>query len=411
VTRVSRGGAAVAAAALLLSACGGQPETRPTPTSHSPRSTASPSPTGGEAEAFDPQGVRLSLRNVADGFETPLLVTNAGDGSDRLFVVEQVGRIRVIRDGRPTPEPFLDISSLVTAGGEQGLLGLAFHPAFESNGRFFVNYTDTNGDTVVAEYRAPRGSDRADPGSARVLLRIDQPYSNHNGGDVVFGPDGYLYIGMGDGGSGGDPHGNGQRLNTLLGKLLRIDVDRRRPYGIPEDNPFVDRSGARPEIWAYGLRNPWRFSFDRETDDLWIGDVGQGEQEEIDVARAGRRGGLNYGWNVMEGTQCFASLEDCDSEGLVEPVAVYPTGLGCAVVGGHVYRGARFPALQGGYFFADFCAGVIFALDASRPSRREPTVLLETDHAISSFGEDEQGELYITDLRGGLVLQVTGEPR
>jgi glucose/arabinose dehydrogenase len=348
---------------------------------------------------------------MAGGLDAPLLVTHAGDGSRRLFVVEQVGRIRILRVGQPKAEPFLDIASLVTAGGEQGLLGLAFHPEYEANGRFFVNYTDTSGDTVVAEYRAPGGSDRADPASARVLLHIDQPYSNHNGGDVVFGPDGYLYIGMGDGGSGGDPHGNGQRLDTLLGKLLRIDVDRERPYGIPEDNPFVGRSRARPEIWAYGLRNPWRFSFDPETGDLWIGDVGQGEQEEIDLARAGRRGGLNYGWNVMEGKQCFSPPEGCEAKGLVRPVAVYPTGLGCAVVGGHVYRGARFPVLQGGYFFADFCAGVIFALDASRQGRREPVILLDTDHAISSFGEDERGELYVTDLQGGQVLQVTGEAR
>jgi glucose/arabinose dehydrogenase len=407
VTTVRRGGAVLVAATLLLSACGGGPEAQPTRSPPSPRTTASPLPTG-EAEPFDPRAVRLSLRQVAGGFEAPLLVTNAGDGSGRLFVVEQVGRIRVVRDGPPKAEPFLDITTLVTAGGEQGLLGLAFHPEFASNGRFFVNYTDTSGDTVVAEYRAPGGSDRAHPGSARVLLRIDQPYSNHNGGALVFGPDGFLYIGMGDGGSGGDPHGNGQRLNTLLGKLLRIDVDGGRPYGIPEDNPFVERSGARPEIWAYGLRNPWRLAFDRATGDLWIGDVGQGEQEEIDLARVGRRGGLNYGWNVMEGTECFSPSDGCDTEGLVRPVAVYPTSLGCAVIGGHVYRGARFPVLQGGYFFADFCAGVVFALDASRQASREPVMLLDTEHAISSFGEDEEGELYVTDLRSGELLQVTG---
>ena len=401
---------ALAAGLLVLSACGNQPEAGPTPASPAPTETPSPSPPAA-AEAFDPREVRLSLRRVAGGFEAPLLVTNAGDGSGRLFIVEQGGRIHVVRDGRPNAEPFLDIASLVTAGGEQGLLGLAFDPEFESNGRFFVNYTDRNGDTVVAEYRAPPGSQRADPGSARVLLQIDQPFSNHNGGALVFGPDGFLYIGTGDGGSGGDPMGNGQRLNTLLGKLLRIDVDRGRPFGIPEDNPFVGRSGARPEIWAFGLRNPWRLSFDRETADLWIGDVGQGELEEIDVARAGRGGGLNYGWNVMEGTKCFSPPEGCEQQGLVPPVAVYPTGLGCAVIGGHVYRGSRFPALQGGYFFADFCAGVVFAVDASAPRRREPVILLETNRAISSFGEDEEGELYVTDLRGGDVLQVIGEPR
>ena len=401
--------AVLLAALLLLSACRAEPQAGPSPASPSPTGGASPTIEPG-GDRFNPKAVRLQLRPVADGFASPLLVTNAGDGSGRLFVVQQVGRIQVVRGGRVIEEPFLDIDALVVAGGEQGLLGLAFHPDFESNGRFFVNYTDRGGDTVIAEYRAAPGSDRADPDSARVLLRINQPYSNHNGGDVVFGPDGYLYSGMGDGGSAGDPHGNGQRLDTLLGKMLRIDVDRGSPYGIPEDNPFVGRSGARPEIWAYGLRNPWRFSFDRETDDLWIGDVGQGDQEEIDVIRTGRRAGLNFGWNVMEGTECFSPPEGCEPKGMVRPVAVYPTGIGCAVVGGHVYRGARFPALQGGYFFADFCAGDIFALDAARPSRREPVILLDTEHAISSFGENEEGELFVTDLRGGQVLQVTGEP-
>jgi glucose/arabinose dehydrogenase len=353
----------------------------------------------------------VRLRTVAGGFSAPLAVTHAGDGSGRLFIVEQGGRIRVLRDGRVQGEPFLDIASLVTAGGEQGLLGLAFHPEFESNGRFFVNYTDRSGDTVVAEYRAPGGSGRAEPVSARVLLRIDQPFPNHNGGALAFGPDGFLYIATGDGGSGGDPFGNGQRLDTLLGKLLRIDVDGGRPYGIPEDNPFVSRSGARPEIWAYGLRNPWRLSFDRGTGDLWIGDVGQGALEEIDRARAGRRGGDNYGWNEMEGTECFSPPDGCDRRGLVRPVAVYPTRLGCAVIGGHVYRGSRFPALLGGYFFADFCAGLVFALDPTGSAQREPVIVLRSDHAISSFGEDEEGELYVTDLSGGEVLQVVGEPR
>ncbi len=399
------------AAVLVLTACGGDPEAGPTTSSPSPGRTWAPSPTGEPEERFDPRGVRLGLRTVARGFSAPLLVTHAGDGTGRLFVVEQVGRIRVLRDGRVQGEPFLDIASLVTAGGEQGLLGLAFHPRFESNGRFFVNYTDRAGDTVIAEYRARGGANRADPGSARVLLRVDQPFSNHNGGALAFGPDGFLYVATGDGGSGGDPMGNGRRLDTLLGKLLRIDVDRGRPYGIPEDNPFLGRSGARPEIWAFGLRNPWRLSFDRQTGDLWIGDVGQGELEEIDRAWAGRAGGQNYGWNVMEGTQCFSPPDGCDRDGLVRPVAVYPTRLGCAVIGGYVYRGARFPALQGGYFFADFCAGVVFAIDSGGRGPREPVILLDTNHAISSFGEDEQGELYLTDLQGGEVLQVTGERR
>jgi glucose/arabinose dehydrogenase len=347
---------------------------------------------------------------VGQGFEAPLLATNAGDGSGRLFVVEQVGRVRILIEGRPQQEPFLDISPLVSAGGERGLLGLAFHPDYGTNGRFFVNYTDTAGDTVIAEYRVSSDPDRADPRSARSILRIDQPYSNHNGGNVIFGPDGYLYIGMGDGGSAGDPHGNGQRLDTLLGKMLRIDVDGARPYTVPPDNPFARGRQGRAEIWSLGLRNPWRFSFDRETGDLWIGDVGQGELEEIDRARPGR-GGSNYGWNVMEGTECFSPSEGCDRAGLVRPIAVYPTALGCAVVGGYVYRGSRFPALRGGYLFADFCAGVMFALDPQSRSPQEPVVVLETGRPISSFGEDEEGELYVTDLGSGDVLLVTGDPR
>jgi glucose/arabinose dehydrogenase len=325
-------------------------------------------------------------------------------------VVEQTGRIRVLRDGRTEPEPFLDISSLVTAGGEQGLLGLAFHPEYEANGRFFVNYTDVNGDTVVAEYRASSGANHAQAGSARVLLRIDQPFSNHNGGAVVFGPDGFLYIGTGDGGSGGDPMGNGQRLDTLLGKLLRIDVDGRRPYGIPANNPFRERRGARSEIWASGLRNPWRFSFDPEAGTLWIGDVGQSAREEVDRVPADR-GGLNYGWNVMEGDLCFEPPSGCDARGLVQPIAVYPTSEGCSVIGGYVYRGQAFPALQGGYLYADICNGFVWALDAAGSPAQRPVRLLASDRAISSFGQDEEGELYVTDLQGGQVLLVTGESR
>jgi len=396
---------------VVLAACGG-PEDASGTTDGPPTSpTGSPSPSEEPRERFDPEGVRPTLEPVARGFASPLLVTNAGDGTGRLFVVEQGGRIRILRRGRVLDPPFLDVSSLVIAGGEQGLLGLAFHPEYEANGRFFVNYTDVDGDTVVAEYRVSSSDpDRADPGSARVLLRIDQPFPNHNGGHLAFGPDGYLYIGTGDGGSAADPFGNGQRLDTLLGKLLRIDVDGERPYGIPQDNPFVGREGARPEIWAYGLRNPWRFSFDPEGGALWIGDVGQNALEEVDRARADR-GALNYGWNVMEGDRCFEPPTGCDPEGLVQPMAVYPTGTGCAVIGGHVYRGAEFPALRGGYLFADICNGLIWGLDAAGPSPQEPVRLLDTNHAISSFGLDEEGELYVTDLASGEVLHVTAEPR
>jgi glucose/arabinose dehydrogenase len=395
---------------LVLTACPGGEEAQPTPTSPSPERTSTPTPAPSPQERFEPNRVRLDLRRVGRGFEAPLLVTHAGDGTGRLFVVEQFGRIRLLRDGSPQRDPFLDVSSLVSAGGERGLLGLAFHPDYETNGRFFVNYTDSSGDTVIVEYRVSRDPAHAAPGSARVILREDQPYANHNGGNLVFGPDGYLYIGMGDGGSGGDPHGNGQRTDTLLGKMLRIDVDGAGPYRIPPDNPFVGDRQGRAEIWGTGLRNPWRFSFDRETGDLWIGDVGQDQVEEVNRTRAGR-GGSNYGWNVMEGTQCYSPSEGCDPKGLVHPIAVYPTSLGCAVVGGYVYRGSRFPALRGGYFFADYCAGVMFAIDSEARSRQEPVTLLQTGHPISSFGEDEGGELYVTDLASGDILQVTGERR
>ncbi|HEY6058635.1 MAG TPA: PQQ-dependent sugar dehydrogenase, partial [Candidatus Limnocylindrales bacterium] len=251
--------------------------------------------------------LRLTLEPVVNGLQSPIGIVNAGDGSGRLFVIEQAGRIRVVRDGALVDEPFLDIADRVASGGERGLLGLAFHPSFPSDPRLFVDYTDRDGNTVVSSFTVSGGAtERADPASERVLLHVDQPFPNHNGGDVVFGPDGFLYITLGDGGSGGDPQGNGQRKDTLLGKILRIDVNATtgsRPYAIPPDNPFAD-GGGEPEIWAYGLRNPWRISFDRATGDLWIGDVGQGAWEEIDRERAGSPGGSNYGWNVMEGNHC-----------------------------------------------------------------------------------------------------------
>ncbi|MDQ4064696.1 MAG: PQQ-dependent sugar dehydrogenase, partial [Actinomycetota bacterium] len=337
----------------------------------------------------------------------PVLLTHAGDGSDRVFVVEQTGRIVVGTPGGPL-SVFLDVSGLLVSGGEQGLLGLAFHPDYADNGRFFINYTDTNGDTVIAEYRAasPR---RADPNSTRVLLHIDQPYPNHNGGHLAFGPDGYLYVGMGDGGSAGDPEERAQDLDSLLGKLLRIDVDARgrgRPYGIPEDNPFADR-GGRPEIWAYGLRNPWRFTFDRGRAELWIADVGQNVLEEINRVPSDESG-VNYGWDVMEGSRCFEPPSGCDRSRLMLPVAEYDHDLGCSVTGGYVYRGPDFVDMAGGYFFGDYCTGRVWVLDAARP--RAVIELADTDLSISSFGEDEQGELYVTDL-SGRVLRVIDRSR
>ena len=400
--------AALLASMLLAASCGSGPETSPSPTrAPSPRPTVPPSP---EESPFQLGQVKISLSAFVSGVDSPLFLTHAGDGSGRVYIVGQTGRISVAEaNGRLHPEPFLDISDRITAGGEQGLLGLAFHPAFAENGRFFVNYTDQNGDSVVAEYQRA-GEREADPASERVLLQIDQPYPNHNGGMLAFGPDGFLYIGMGDGGSGGDPHDNGQRLDTLLGKLLRIDVDGGEPYGIPSDNPFVDEQDRRPEIWTYGIRNPWRFSFDRDTGDLFIGDVGQNELEEVDVLPAGTPSGANLGWRIMEASRCFAS-DDCNAEGLVLPVIEYPTAEGCAVTGGYVYRGSQFPALQGGYLFADFCGGQIWGLSAAkaRAGSASRRLLLQTDLNISSFGEDEEGELYVTDLTGGAVYQVTGQ--
>ena len=354
--------------------------------------------------------VRLELVELASGFDAPLYLTHSGDRSGRVYVVEQGGRIVVVdRTGRAQAAAFLDIAERVSAGGERGLLGLAFHPEYSRNGRLFVNYTDRNGDTVVSEFRG--NATRADAGSERALLHIDQPYANHNGGWIGFGPDGYLYIATGDGGSGGDPHNNGQRRDTLLGKLLRIDVDRGAPYSVPRDNPFTGQAGVRTEIWAYGLRNPWRVSFDRRTGDLFLGDVGQGRFEELDFQPAGR-GGLNYGWNVMEGPECFRQ-DACDRNRLVLPIFAYGRDQGIVITGGYVYRGTRFPMLAGAYVFGDFGSGTIWAAraaDAAR-GRVDPVPMVESGLSVSSFGEDEAGELYVMDLAGGGVYRVEARAR
>jgi glucose/arabinose dehydrogenase len=331
------------------------------------------------------------------------------DDPETLFVVEQVGRIRIVRDGRLVERPFLDISGLVRAGGESGLLGMAFLPSGE-NGRFFVYYTArADGDQVVASYDTdPADRDLAAPASEVVWLRMHDEFGNHNGGSTVFGPDGYLYIGTGDGGGAGDPLDSGRSLDTLLAKVLRIDVsqdpqpDADTPYAIPPDNPFVATDGARPEIWHTGLRNPWRIRFDRATGDLWIGDVGQGAREEIDVARAGT-GGLDYGWNAMEGTTCFRDSGDgCATPELTLPVTEYDHDFGCSVTGGTVYRGSELPALQGWYVFADFCSGIFWAIDAAQDRVESPTIVAESELSVSAIAEDAAGELYVTDLSGGL---------
>ena len=344
---------------------------------------------------------QVSLQPVSVGLEAPVLVTHAGDGSGRLFIVEQRGRIRVLRGGQLLSQPYLDIAGKVESGGEKGLLGLAFHPQFPQTRRFFVNYTTRAAGqlkTVVAEYLASTTNpDVAEPGE-RILLEIDQPFDNHNGGNLAFGSDGFLYIGTGDGGSGGDPLGNAQNRGSLLGKMLRLDVDSGVPYGIPPDNPFRATPGARPEIWAYGLRNPWRFSFDRLTGDLFAGDVGQDTREELDILVKGG----NYGWNITEGTICYPpSVSSCSRVGLTDPIADYGRDEGNSVTGGFVYRGpsARNP-LWGSYIFGDFGSGRIWRLFQTGSGQWQREELLRTGFNISSFGEDERGELYVIDYSG-----------
>jgi glucose/arabinose dehydrogenase len=413
------------AAGALAVACGdrgGTPTPSPSPIavgpSASPSTTASasPGPSGPPAsgQPFDPARVAVSLEPVVDGLDAPLAVGHAGDGSGRIFVAEQGGTIRIVRDAALVATPFLDIGDRITSGGERGLLGFAFHPDFPDDPRLFVNYTDLNGDTRVSSFEVdPANPDRVDPAAELQLLMIEQPYANHNGGAVVFGPDGNLYIGMGDGGSGGDPHGNGQSLETLLGKILRIDVDGTdgaNHYAIPADNPFLGQDGAQREIFLYGLRNPWRISFDPATGDLWIGDVGQNAWEEIDVARAGTSG-ENYGWNRMEASHCFRPSSDCVREGLTMPAAEYSHDFGCTVIGGYVYRGPAQTALAGGYLFGDYCSGLVWAIDPAADGMQTPVVVAETGLSISSFGEDEAGELYVTDIAGGRLLQVTATTR
>ena len=353
----------------------------------------------------DPNGNGLTptLREIATGLDFPVHLTAPAD-DPRLFIVEKTGAIRIVEGASVLAEPFLDVSGLVSNANEQGLLSVAFHPDYASNGRFFVDYTDDAGDTRVVEYRVSGDPNRADPAPVRTVLAVEQPFRNHNGGLVVFGPDGMLYVGLGDGGSAGDPEENGQNQGTLLGSILRLDVDGGEPYAIPPDNPFVDRPGARAEIWAYGLRNPWRFAFDRGSGEIYIADVGQNAIEEVNVSGGGGRG-LNYGWNTMEGTRCFDPPSGCDTAGLTPPVAEYGHDDGCSVTGGHVYAGSALPDLRGIYFYSDFCGGFVrgfrFAGGQATDHRRWPEIE-PPESSVTSFGEDAAGELYILTAEGGV---------
>ena len=341
---------------------------------------------------------------VAQGLDRPVVITHAGD--DRLFVAEQPGRVRIIRDGAVLSTAFLDIRGRVRSGGERGLLGLAFPPDHAETGRFYVYYTDSGGNSVLSRFSLAGEPDRADPDSEQVLLRQDQPYANHNGGQLAFGPDGYLYFALGDGGSGGDPLRAGQDLSTLLGKLLRLDVAGNE-LAIPADNPFVGVAGARPEIWAYGLRNAWRFSFDRATGDLYIADVGQNAYEEVNLQRAASAGGENYGWNVMEGNGCFQPSSGCGTAGLVLPIFVYPHGpqWGASITGGYLYRGAGAPELVGKYLFGDYVSGRVWtATETGGAWNLE--LLLDTRFNLSTFGEDAAGEVYLADYGAGIIHRV-----
>jgi glucose/arabinose dehydrogenase len=373
---------------LVLFGCGG-----------SSQSSVSPPPPG------PPGPLVLALNPVVSGLNAPVDLQTPNDGSGRLFVVEQAGTIRVVTNASLLPTPFLDIHSKVDFGGEKGLLGVAFHPNYQQNRRFFVNYdriVSGQMQTVISEFQtSPTDPNQADPASERILFTVDQPFPNHKGGQLVFGPDGFLYIGLGDGGSAGDPQGNGQKLQTLLGKMLRIDVDHTSgglPYAIPPDNPFLN-GADRGEIWAFGFRNPWRFSFDPANGQFFVGDVGQDKYEEIDILQKGG----NFGWNIMEGLHCFNPPSGCNMSGLILPIAEYDHSEGDAVIGGYVYRGTAIPQLVGTYLLSDFESGTIWGLTKNSAGTWTRAQLLATRKNISSFGRDEAGELYVLDYSGTLL--------
>ncbi len=383
-------------------------------------SMAAAAPTTSTAASLPPGVV---FTTVVSGLTQPVFVTNAGDGSNRLFIVQQTGQIKIFKNGSLLATPFLDVSGaahFTHAGGEQGLLGLAFDPDYATNRYFYVVYSITTTDTTfpyanrLVRYQASSGNaDVADPASAFPILAVKKKWTNHNGGMLAFGPDGYLYWSVGDGGSGGDPNNNAQDTTRLLGKILRLDVDTTPPAGkryvIPSTNPFFGSSdpNVKQEIWAYGLRNPWRFSFDRSTGDLFIGDVGQNREEEIDFQPASSTGGENYGWHILEGNLCYNPSTNCvKPSGYVGPVATYDHGtndlFGCAVTGGYVYRGSASPTLDGVYFYGDFCSGKLLGL-VKTSTGWQYKIITSTPYHLSSFGQDEAGELYLVDYGGQIV--------
>ena len=353
----------------------------------------------------------VTTQIAAENLQDPVFVTSSPDDSTRLFVVENPGFIRIVKNGSVLTRPFLDISAEVnSASSERGLLGLAFHPDYTTNGYFYVNYTDLDGNTHIARFTVSSDPDSADAATEFPILNVTQPYQNHNAGMLEFGPnDGYLYIGLGDGGLGGDPENRAQTLDSLLGKMLRIDVDGGSPYAIPADNPYVGTPNARDELWAIGLRNPWRWSFDRSTGDLFLADVGQGEREEINIEPFDSPGGVNYGWRLKEGTLCYDPATNCDPGGITtEPNYEYGHLLGrCAITGGYIYRGCAMPALNGYYFFADYCSGEVWAFhyDGQAMGPVMPVFTLDNFDVVS-FGQDAYGELYIVEMSAGRILKI-----
>ena len=382
----------------------------------------------------------LSSVLIADGYKKPVFITSSPNNAKLLYIVEQAGLIKIINDGKKLSRPFFDINKRVVnpnrPGDERGLLGFAFHPNHTNNGKFYINYMDNDGNTIISEF-STNSELRANHKSERIILKLKQPYGNHNGGDIQFGPDGYLYISIGDGGKAGDPLNAGQDLSSLFGKIIRIDIEQK-PYGSPKSNPFFGQKDKREEIWAWGLRNVWRFSFDKQTGDKYLADVGQNKWEEVNFEPASSKGGLNYGWRIMEANHCYDPKENCPTEGLIKPIIEYPNDAihpafafriieelsfsetdveGCSVTGGYVYRGQRIKSMQGQYIFGDYCSGNIWTLKvvngkAINFKNRTEEINIgggEFTTYISSFGQDSDGEIYIIDYNGGIYKLIESD--